>query len=75
MGLGTMLIYLFIYFCIFLKGPHLWHMEVSRLGIELELQLLAHATAIATQDSSCVCDLHHSSWQRQSPNPLSEARH
>ena len=23
---------------------------------------------------SCICDLHHSSWQCQIPNPLSEAR-
>ena len=26
------------------------------------------------QDPSCVYDLHHSSWQRQALNPLSEAR-
>ena len=31
-------------------GPHLWHMEVPKLGIESELQLPAYATAIATQD-------------------------
>ena len=57
-------------------GPHLWHMEVPRLGVELELQLPAYATAIATetQDLSPVCDLHHSSQQRWILNPLSEAR-
>ena len=33
-------------------------MEVPRLGVQSELQLPAFATA--TQDSSCVCDLHHS---------------
>ena len=27
---------------------HLWHMEVPRLGIELELQLPAYTTATAT---------------------------
>ena len=27
-----------------------------------------------TQDSSCICDLHHSSWQGHILNPLSEAR-
>ena len=43
---------------------HLWHMEVPRLGVKLELQLPAYTTAIATQDPSHVCDLHHSSWQR-----------
>ena len=32
---------------------HLQHMEVPRLGIELELQLLAYTTAAATQDLSC----------------------
>ena len=51
-------------------------MEVPRLGVELELQLPAYATAIATetQDLSPVCDLHHSSQQRWILNPLSEAR-
>ena len=33
-------IYLFLPF----SGPHLWHMEVPKLGVELELQLLAYAT-------------------------------
>ena len=49
-------------------------MELPRLGIEWELQLLAYATAIAMQDPSPICDLHHSSWQCQILNPLSEAR-
>ena len=31
------------------------------------------ATASATPDPSCVCDLHHTSRQRQILNPLSEA--
>ena len=26
-------------------GPHMWHMEVSRLGVESELQLMAYTTA------------------------------
>ena len=38
-------------------------MEVPRLGVELEWQLLAYATAIAMWDLSRVCDIHHSSWQ------------
>ena len=37
--------YIFLYvifaFFFFLIGPHLQHMEVLRLGVELELQLLA----------------------------------
>ena len=50
------------------------HMEVPRLGVELELQLLAYATATATQDLRCVCDVHQSSGQHQILNSLSEAR-
>ena len=61
-------------FFLFFLGPHPWHVELPRLGVELELQLLAYTTATATQDLSCVCDLHHSSRQRWIPNPLSEAR-
>ena len=66
----VLFIYLFIYFCF--VGPHPQHMEVPRLGIKSEIQLLA--TATATRDPSHVCDLHHSSWQHQILNPLSEAR-
>ena len=47
-------------------------MEVPRLRVQLELQLLAYATAMP--DPSLVCDLHHSSRQHQILNPLSEAR-
>ena len=49
-------------------------MEGPRLGVELELQLPAYATAPATPDPSHICDLHHSSWQCRILNPLSEAR-
>jgi len=49
-------------------------MEVPRLEAESELQLLAYTTAIATQDPIHICNLHHSSWQLQILNPLSEAR-
>ena len=63
--------YFFIFF-VFL-GPHLHHMEVSSLGVESELELLAYTTAIALPDLSHICDLHHSSQQRQIPNPLSKA--
>ena len=49
-------------------------MEVPRVGVKLELQLLAYATATATSDLSCVCDLHHSSQQCRILNPLSRAR-
>ena len=49
-------------------------MEAPRLGVELELQGLAYAIAIATQDLSHICDPHHSSRQCQILDPLSEAR-
>ena len=67
---------LFTYLFILLFRATPWHMEVPRLGIELELQLLGYAAATATAawDPSCVCDLQHSSRQRRLPNPLSEAR-
>ena len=67
---------LFIYLLIFAYfwGPHSWHMEFPRLGVESELQRPAYAAATATGDPSRICDLHHSSWQCRIPNPLSEAR-
>ena len=49
-------------------------MEVSGIGAESELQLLASTTATATADLSCICNLHHSMWQCWILNPLSEAR-
>jgi len=66
-----------LFFCVCLLpflGLHLQHMEVPRLGVQSELQLLAYATATAMPDLSCVCKLHHSSWQSRILNPLSEAR-
>ena len=49
-------------------------MEVPRLGVALELQLLAYTTATAMLDWSPVCDLHHGSQQGQILNPLSGTR-
>ena len=43
-------------------------MEVPGLGVELELQLPAYTTAIATWNLSCICSV---SWIL---NPLSKAR-
>ena len=62
-----------IIFFFFLQ-PHLQHMEVPRLGVTLELQLLAFATATATQDPSHIFDLCCILWQCWILNPLSEAR-
>ena len=64
---------LFLLYSFFLFRVAPQHMEVPRLGVELELQLLAYATATGTPDPSCVCNLHHSSRQRQILNPLSKA--
>ena len=64
----------FLFFFFGFLEPHSQHMEVLRLGVELEVQPPAYTTATATWDLSHVCDLHHSSWQRQILNPLSEVR-
>ena len=66
-----------IYIFFFLLWPHLWHMEVPRQGVELELQLLAYAMAMETPDPShiCnICNLCHSLRQRQILHLLSEDR-
>ena len=49
-------------------------MEVPRPGVESELQLPTYIPTTATQDPSCICDLHHSSQQRWTLNPQREAR-
>ena len=63
---------IFFFFCFL--GPKLWHTEVPRLGVKLELQPLAYTTATATRDPSCTCDPHSSSRQRRIINPLIKAR-
>ena len=55
--------FFFCFFCLFFLGPH-----------PRQLQLPTYTTATATPDQSRVFDVHHSSWQRQILNPLSEAR-
>ena len=57
----------------FFFRPHPRHMGVPRPGVQSERQLPAYTTAAATQDPSHICNLHHSSWQRQILNPLSRA--
>ena len=63
MCVGIYVCIYFIYLLSFRATLALQHMEVPRLGVELELQLLAYTTATATQDPSHTCDLHHSSQQ------------
>ena len=48
--------FLFFLFCFL--GLQLWHMEVPRLGVELEVQLPTCITATAMRDPSHVYDLH-----------------
>ena len=70
---GPQISFLF-FFSSVLLGPHLQRMEVPRLGVQSALLLPAYTTATAMQDPSRICDLHHSSWQHQILEPLSEAR-
>ena len=73
---STISIYIY-FFLIFFFGflrLHPRHMEVSRLGVESQLQLLAYTTATATMDLSHICDLCRSLQQHRILNPLSEAR-
>ena len=56
--------------CFSFGGLCLSHMEVPRLGDELELQLLA----TETWDLSHICNLHSSLWQWQILNSLMKAR-
>ena len=64
----------FFFLILCFLGLRPWHMEVPRLGVQPELQLPAYTPATATPDLSRICDLHHSSGQRQILHPLSEAR-
>ena len=65
--LSTSSFFFFFFFLSLLSflGRHPWHMEVPRLGVKSELQLLAYTIAIVMRDLSCSCQIH---------NPLSEAR-
>ena len=69
--LGFFCLVNFIYLFIFgFLGPHPWHMEVPKLGVESELQLPAYTTATATPDLSLACNLYHNTWQHWILNPL-----
>ena len=63
----------FFFFFVFFFRADLQPMEVPKLGVESELQLLAYTTATATLDLSRVCDLHYRPWQCQILNSVSEA--
>ena len=72
------ILFICLFVCLFIYlvflGPHPKYTEVPRLGVELEIQLLAYTRATATQDLSHVCDWHHILWQRRILNPMSKAR-
>ena len=61
------------YFNFFFLGPHLWHMEIPRLRVKLEVKLPAYTTATIVCDLSHICDQHCSSQQCLILNPLSNA--
>ena len=61
-------------FFFFFLGLLLQHMQVPKLGIKSELQLLAYARATAMQDWSHICNLNHSSQQCCITGLLSETR-
>ena len=65
-----LLYFILFYFILCFIGPFLWYMEVPKLGVESELQLLAYTTATATWDPSSICDPYHRSWQCRIPDPL-----
>ena len=62
-----------LFVCFFLL-PHLRYMEVSGLGVESELQLLAYTTAPATPEVSHIFHLRCSFRQLQILSPGFEAR-
>ena len=65
-----MFLLLFSFFFFVYLGPHPWHMEVPRLGVELEPQLptYAIATAVAITDLSNAGSLTQH-WVEMLPTP------
>ena len=66
-------VFVFVFVLVFL-GLHPQHVEVPRLGVQLELYPPAYTTAIAMPEPSHIYDLYPSSWQPQILNLLSKAR-
>ena len=65
------LVFLYFVFFFFLQ-LHLWHVEILRPGVELELQLQAYATAMATSGEAP--SVHCKLQQRQILNSTSRTR-
>ena len=72
-GLDHVCLEFFFFFLSFLITTENF-MELSGLGVQLERQLPAYATATAVPDLSCICDLHRSLRQCQILNPLIKVR-
>ena len=67
----------FVFCCCFcFLGPHFWHMEVPRLGVESGIGAVpanlchSHSNIVLSH----ICGPHHILWQCQILNPLSKAR-
>ena len=71
----SFLVYYDFLFCFVFHflGPYPQHMKFPKLGVWLELQLPAYTIATAMPDLSHVFNLHHSSWQCWTLNPLRKA--
>ena len=55
------LFYFILFYFILFLGLWVQHVEVLRLGVELELQLPVHTTATTVPDPNRICNLHCSS--------------
>ena len=67
-------LFFFFFFLVFLGLHPKKRMEVPRLGVKSELQLLAYTPARAILDLNHVCDLPRSVWQCRILNLPSKAR-
>ena len=65
---------LFFFSFFFLLQTKQWNRDVPRLGVESEVYLPKHKTKGGRPGASHICEPHHSSWPRQTLNPLSEGR-
>ena len=63
----------FVLFCLFRVSPMAYEISQAQGQIRASAAGLHHSHSM--QDLSCICDPHHSLWQHQIPNPLSEARY
>ena len=62
-----------IFFFVFL-GPHPWHIELPKLGVKSTVAAGLNHSYGNSSSEPCICNLHHSWWQRQILTPLSKAR-